>query len=36
MSRYPVNPKEYDLILQAIEDKKAGREVDESGFKHCL
>lgn len=36
MSRYPVNPKEYNLILQAIEDKRAGREVDESGFKHCL
>ena len=36
MAGYPIRRKEYDLILQANEDKKAGRPVDESGFKNCL
>ena len=36
MSRYSVTPEKYDMILTAIEDKTAGREVDESGFKDCL
>lgn len=36
MIRYPIGKKEYDLIIKATEDKKAGRQVDESGFKNCL
>jgi len=36
MLKYPIGPKEYDLIVEAVKDRKAGREVDESGFRHCL
>ncbi|NLD19111.1 MAG: MFS transporter [Clostridiales bacterium] len=36
MAGYPVGKKEYDLIMKAKEDKKAGRDVDESGFSNCL
>ncbi|MDO4176387.1 MAG: glycoside-pentoside-hexuronide (GPH):cation symporter [Bacillota bacterium] len=36
LSKYPVGPKEYDMIVQANEDKKAGKPVDETPFKHCL
>lgn len=36
MAKYPINQKEYDYILKANADKKAGNTVDESGFKNCL
>lgn len=36
MLKYPIEQKEYDLILQANADRKAGAPVDESGFKNCL
>ncbi len=36
MAKYPVGKKEYDLIVKAVEDKKAGKVVDETPFKHCL
>lgn len=36
MMKYPIGKKEYDLILQANEDKKAGKAVDETAFRHCL
>jgi len=36
MLKFPIGPKEYECILQANADKKAGRPVDESGFKNCL
>lgn len=36
MAKYPVGPKEYDLVVQAIADKKDGKEVDETPFADCL
>lgn len=36
MASYPVGKKEYDLIVQAIEDRKEGKDIDESGFEKCL
>lgn len=36
MAGYPINRKEYDCILRANADRKAGRPADESGFRNCL
>ena len=36
MLKYPVGPKEYELIVKAVEDKKAGKDVDEAPFAECL
>lgn len=36
MAKYPIGRKEYDLLLQANADKKAGKPVDERGFENCL
>ena len=36
MARYPVTREIYDKIVKAAIDKKAGKEVDETPFKHCL
>ena len=36
MAKYPVTPEKYELILQAVKDKKAGKEVDETPFADCL
>lgn len=36
MARYPVTRELYDKIVKATIDKKAGKEVDETPFKHCL
>lgn len=36
MARYPISREAYDKIVAAIADKKAGKEIDETPFKHCL
>lgn len=36
MAKYPISPEKYDIILQAVKDKKEGKEVDETPFADCL